>query len=294
MAAVDGATDTVTQGAGKKFGGIPVVVWGVIIGAPILLYLYVKNKNAAATAAQVVVPQPYSNIGSSSGTTSAVSPVPSGPTGPQTNDQWLVLAEQTGINLGYSATTVQPALSAWLAGQTISSDQALVVNTIVAKIGPPPQSPTGGGVQPTTGSSNADWGSKAVQWLVSVGESAYDAQLAVFDFLQGKQISEYQFRLVDEVSRAIGPAPVPVGGSSLIYNGAPIGAERYTTQAGDTWSSLGVRFGGSSELWTQIYNANVGLGLPGDPSTQLPVGITIQIPLSVTGTDAQAQPGRVT
>lgn len=267
--------------------GLSTAVWIAIIGGGLLVAWYInKNRsNAAPSTTPVDAYQgvgPYAGMGSPSSSTS----VPNAPS-ITTNEQWLAKAIGWATSQGMTVTSVQPALTSWLSGNKISPDQATIVDQVVKAVGPPPQEPITGGVQPTTGASNADWAQAAIQWLVAHGEQFYDAQNAIYDFLQGKGVSSYQASLINEAAANIGPAPIATGGGEYTVNpgSAQLDPVHYTTQLGDTWASLGVKFGGSSELWPQIFNANQGLGLPGTADAPLPTGVTIQIPYSVYGTD---------
>jgi hypothetical protein len=70
------------------------------------------------------------------GTTSTVSAVPS--SGYTTNAQWVAAATAGLEDLGYSASDVTAALSAYLASVPETSAQATITDTALAEYGPPP------------------------------------------------------------------------------------------------------------------------------------------------------------
>lgn len=159
------AEDQVESVASRKFGGVPVWVWGAIVAAVILGVMWWRNAHAtqAATATDTTVPDPtmggtidpntglpvtpyYGSYGGSPGYGYGVGsgygagygygyPTSNGIT---TNAQWIQQAEYAAASLGHSQLEILGALTAWLTGQSLTATQQQIVNAAIGLIGLPP------------------------------------------------------------------------------------------------------------------------------------------------------------
>jgi hypothetical protein len=147
-------------------GGIPkpFLIGGVILAGGIGLYAYRKKKSedAAAATASTGAESAYGYAGS--GYSYGSSPIATGggygtygygayggygygstqPAPVTNNAEWAQNAETYLSGNGYSPITVAAALGKYITGQTLSSDQASIVQAAIAFGGNPPTAGTGG------------------------------------------------------------------------------------------------------------------------------------------------------
>lgn len=92
---------------------------------------------------QQMTPDQYNPAPTGDSTTSVDTTATGNDTGaPTTNEDWLSRAISAGAALGYSTTGLQGALSAWLAHQGVTQDQANMINAVRSAVGSDP--PQGG------------------------------------------------------------------------------------------------------------------------------------------------------
>lgn len=126
-------------------GPLPVWAWGVIGGILVIAYLWwtqwrhsdsssVSGKDEPANALDLLPDQllnpeaPQSTQQSSSFAS---------------NFTWLAQGVKLGIAMGFSPLTVEQALRAYLDGGSITSQQKLIIDAVIAQIGLPPDGTAG-------------------------------------------------------------------------------------------------------------------------------------------------------
>jgi hypothetical protein len=159
--------DQVEGIASRKFGGVPLWVWGALVAALILGVMWWRNRNAGTTDTTSTVPTDPNAIDPNTGLPSPAyyggTPGYGGgvgtgygdgygygyPTsnGITTNSQWIQQAEYAASSLGHSQLEILGALTAWLTGSALSASQQQIVNAAIGLIGLPPD--TSGIAAPT-------------------------------------------------------------------------------------------------------------------------------------------------
>ena len=129
----------------KKIGPLPAYMWGVILGGLILVYMwYTRNKANAATAAPTTTTVPTDTL-SSTGLSAAGTSGTSTDTGSSTtsslwstNALWESQALTSLAGSGVSPLTAQVALENYLNGMPLTTQQQDIINTVLGKLGAPP------------------------------------------------------------------------------------------------------------------------------------------------------------
>jgi hypothetical protein len=192
------------KGAGnfltQKVGPLPIGVWMV---AALGIYLYLKNKSAAAaknTGPTAVTPA--GTVGTTGGIGSSdMSGGGGGSTGNtgtsgsttagqyQTNDAWGRAAVNYLVSIGEDPTVANSAITQFLASQNLTADQQAMVNLAIQSLGAPPNLPQPGtapppvnnppgtvyAANPPTGlsASNAQMNSVDLTWNKVTNATAY-------------------------------------------------------------------------------------------------------------------------
>lgn len=155
------AFENVSEGIGKKLGPFPVWVWGVLIGGAFVIWYWVAQRDigsgssADETETGTVAPP--------SGDFSTVPVIPGEApiVDEHTNLEWSVQALNSVTGTGTSLIAAQTAISKYLNGQRLTSAEGAIINTILSKIGPPPEgvsTPDVAAPAPTPGTKN--WSTK--------------------------------------------------------------------------------------------------------------------------------------
>lgn len=134
------AFEGVTEGATKKLGPFPVWVWGVLIGGAFVIWYWVSQRDigsGSSSAGEDTV----GTVAPPSGDFSTVPVIPGeAPIVDQnTNAEWLIQAGTAAGTLGISFVTAQTALMKYLNGQTLTDAERVMIDRIIAKVGPAPE-----------------------------------------------------------------------------------------------------------------------------------------------------------
>lgn len=133
-----------------KIGGVPVWVWGVIIGGLVVVWTWVSRRGSsgaapASGAANISSEEATALNGALQGLSSGSNPLTSGvpsaaePGETRSNDWWLNQSLVHVLSLGASPLTAQRALQKYLQGQPLTEAEAKIINQAVTKYGLPPQ-----------------------------------------------------------------------------------------------------------------------------------------------------------
>lgn len=154
------AFENVTDTVGKKLGPFPVWVWGVLIGGAFVIWYWVSQRDLGSGSAPEeetgTVAPPSGDFG-----TVPVIPGEAPIVDEHTNLEWSVQALNAVTGTGTSLIAAQAAISKYLNGQPLTSAEGAIINTILSKIGPPPEgvsTPDVGAPPPTPGTKN--WATK--------------------------------------------------------------------------------------------------------------------------------------
>lgn len=145
-----------------KIGPLPAWVWGLILGALIVAWMWVRRRNqtaasntAAAQTDAVQETSPNSQLLAGINTSgiplsslTGATTVPDAPN--QTNASWLAQGIMKGSDLGYTPLDTETALRNYLNGTSLTPTQTQIVNSILSALGTPPQGINGTPSQTTT------------------------------------------------------------------------------------------------------------------------------------------------
>ncbi len=130
----------------KKVGPFPIYVWGLVFGGVIVVYIYVKAQNSAASpSAASTVPSGVtgtlpnqtpmsvggSPVAASSGSSTAGAPV--------TNAGWIAQAMANAGTFGVSPLAVEQALSNYTNGMPLNPTDQATTNAVLNSLGAPPE-----------------------------------------------------------------------------------------------------------------------------------------------------------
>lgn len=127
----------------QQVGPLPMGAWLFIVGAGlgIAYYTYRKNQAAKAAATPSTVPDASVQAGVGEGGQQFIYQAPDTVVGGNNitnNDEWANAAINFLIASGYEATVADQAIRTYLAGQSLSLQQASLVNLALQKFGAPP------------------------------------------------------------------------------------------------------------------------------------------------------------
>lgn len=140
-----------TKGSGvtKKLGPLPIWGWALMIVLAYLLYRYLKNRNSSASATGSLSGAGGTAVnGAGSGGSNNVS-TPTGSS--QSVEDWINAAQNALENLGYSQSSVDQAFQDYLAGNTLTPQEAAIISSATNLVG---AAPAGLGI-PNTGSGGS-------------------------------------------------------------------------------------------------------------------------------------------
>lgn len=136
------ALEDVGENMTKKMGPFPVWVWGVLIGGSFVLWYWVSQRDAGQSAlADSVEDSEVGTVAPPSGDfdTVPIMPPSDGVVDEATNLEWSIQALNSVTGTGVSLLAAQTAISKYLNGQTLSSAEGKIIETILSKIGAPPE-----------------------------------------------------------------------------------------------------------------------------------------------------------
>lgn len=212
----DEAEKSVSAIASKKYGGVPLWVWGAGVAGLIVAYTLYKNykANQSATAVQSTTTDNTNATGVSSGALSydpttgdvydattgtdygslSTSPYfPMSSTGlttvqgipAATNSEWLTNAETALLGQGHAPLEVLSALSKFINGNTLTSAEQSIVNAAITAEGLPPDtsSVTTTPATPTTPAPSTGSGASASLSIVGTGTALPSVEGSVLPLL---------------------------------------------------------------------------------------------------------------
>lgn len=143
MAATDSASGGVTSLFTKQAGPLPVWVWGALVGGG-LYFAYRTNKgNAAAATVEPNVATgdgTYQAVGAGASTAGGSSLPGSADATITTNNAWGMRGNNYAVNtLGFNASDVDNAIRKYLAAQSLTASERVIITAILAKYGQPPE-----------------------------------------------------------------------------------------------------------------------------------------------------------
>jgi hypothetical protein len=148
----------------KKIGPFPVWVYGVLIGGAFVLWYWVSQRDAGSSAvADAVSEGDLGTVETPSGDFSVVPVMPpsDGVVDEHTNLEWSIQALNAVTGTGVSLIAAQTAISKYLNGEKLTSSEGSVINTILSKIGPPPEGVSTPDVTPAPpGPGATNWNTK--------------------------------------------------------------------------------------------------------------------------------------
>lgn len=132
----------------KKVGPLPVWAWGLIVGALIVAYMWYRNRSSASNGVASTLAgttDPYGNAGLYTGNdanaANANLATASTSKAIRTNAAWVRQAIQYMTGKGRNPLAVQRALTAYLAGRTLTEKQDKIVSEVLTHVGTPPKLP---------------------------------------------------------------------------------------------------------------------------------------------------------
>jgi hypothetical protein len=142
------------SGLGKKLGPLPIWGWAIVIIVGYFLYKFLKDRSAASSATGLAAAgtgAAVNGAGDGSGGTNNVSST----TPVLDATDWISAAETALGNLGYSSDSVDQAFQDYLAGNTLTAQEAAIVESATKLVGP---SPLGTPITATTGTPGSTVG----------------------------------------------------------------------------------------------------------------------------------------
>lgn len=251
-----------------KLGPLPVWAWGLIGGGifGVAYYLHKKKQVAAGSTGPSYSDLNASGNGGNAGelATTGGSAGAGGGT-PPSLASWAANVVNWLIGQGTDPASASNAISAYINGQTLTSDQTVLVNKGLTQFGSPPS-----GILPvntvTDNPSPTPTPTPTPPGPVDLSQTAFQqgAGAVLWQQYQSNQTPS-NLHLWQQAYNAWyaagGGAAVP---SSFTPTGdavAPTAAapRTYTVQPGDNLSAISQRFYGNANRYTDIYNANQGV-----------------------------------
>lgn len=132
------AFDNVTESVQKKLGPFPVWVWGVLIGGAFVIWYWVSQRDIGSGSS---AEEETGTVAPPSGDFSTVPVIPGEApiVDENTNAEWLIQAMNAVSKSGVSFLAAQTALTRYLNGDTLTSQQEQIVNKAIGLVGPPPE-----------------------------------------------------------------------------------------------------------------------------------------------------------
>lgn len=287
----------------RKVGGIPVIY---LVGGFVLVLVVIawRMKPLSGTGASDAATQPEF-ADDTIRTESAYPPLPlgtvtapnpgtgvgtpdSGNSSIDTNTDWLKAGVEFLVTKNESPGAAQSALTAYLNGDDLTTDQARMRDLAIREFGLPPDPGSVGKTLPDSNgddqppapsiTTNAEWLRAGVAHLVSLKNGPVEAQTALSAYLDGADMTFDQSRMVSVVIAKFGlpPDPGSVGKTAPPpprAQGPVPRAHIVKSTSEDSVGELSKIYYGVTDVpkMNLIVNANRG-------QAQFPVGSTVQIP----------------
>lgn len=277
-----------TGSLGHKLGPLPVWAWGLIGGLAFGTVYYLHRRKALAQAQAAPTGSAFTSLGANSNggdagelATTGGSSGLGGTAAGTSLAQWAANAVNWLIGQGTDPGAASNALSAYINGSTLTTDQAGLVNKALSNFGAPPS-----GILPvnTTQTNQAPAGDpNALKSNFPGGYTRNAADGAIYGIkADGTQVhltpAEYA-ALGNPSFTPYGTAPkAPAAPAKATAPAAPakpaVATRTYRVMSGDTYYSIAGKFYGSSSA------ANVAKleGANPYPARSIPVGATLKIP----------------
>lgn len=219
-----------------KVGPLPAGAWaGAILGGLGISYYLRRHPRSAAASTTDVPDVTTASEAVTGGTGGAAVSLPGNISGPvdtgdsagtveavaiTSNALWRQQAVKWLVGNGVGAIAAEQAIANYLAGGTLSQDQADNINKVIAAVGPTPDAvPTisvaGPPAPPATPgppvahaiTTNAEWRAAALAWMVHNGHNRAGSAAALDDYLHGRGIGPLGLVAVRGAIAAVGQPP---------------------------------------------------------------------------------------
>lgn len=127
---------------GKMIGPLPMGAWLAIVAGGLGFAYYYRNQSTAAAPVAMDDTTTDSGAGVGSGYVVDTSGTGSTSTAPADNDAWAAGAVQWLSAHAYDPLVASSAVSKYLAGESLSAQEAAMVRTVISQYGSPPSVPT--------------------------------------------------------------------------------------------------------------------------------------------------------
>lgn len=135
------------DGLGRKLGPLPIWGWALVLAAVAFIWVRFMGKGSSSSSTGSSSSQALPNVMTTGGylpPTSGSGSTGSGSAGAFTDNQsWENAAMQQASAYGSTPVDIQGALSNFLNGDPLSSDQSSIVNKVVQALGAPPTGTNG-------------------------------------------------------------------------------------------------------------------------------------------------------
>lgn len=150
---------------GKMIGPLPMGAWLAVIAGGLGFALYYRNQNAAATADTSVpmdntttdsgtsIPSGYGYVGDGTTDGSSTTTAPT----ITDDDAWVTAALTQMTAKGYDPLATSAALSKYMAGEKLNTQEAALVRVAIQLVGSPPSVPTTPTPAPPVTTHTATW-----------------------------------------------------------------------------------------------------------------------------------------